>query len=140
MRFFDTNESVEHVFISCPFVRDIWRMVHFTFNIKPPSSIPNLFGSWLNGVDKKSKELIRIGTAAVLWAIWNCRNDIIFNKTTPSHYLQVINKATYWIHMWSFLLPVERRGLVDTACTRMMMVVRAIFCQGGWRQHKRIDG
>jgi hypothetical protein len=138
--FCDADESVQHLFISCPFARDIWRIIHFTFNIKPPSSVGNLFGSWLNGVDKRSKELIRVGTAAVLWAIWNCRNDIIFNKTTPFHYLQVINKTTYWIHMWSFLLPVERRGLMDSACTRMTMVVRAIFCQGGWRQHKRIDG
>ena len=138
--FCDTDETVEHLFISCPFARNIWRLVHFTFNIKPPSSIRNMFGQWLHGIDKRSKELIRIGTAAMLWAIWNCRNDIIFNKAKSIHSLQVINKATYWIHMWSFLLPAERRGLMDTECTRMMMVVRAIFCQGGWQHHKRLDG
>ena len=91
--FCDTDESVEHLFISCPFARDIWRLVHFTFNIHPPASVANLFGDWLNGVDKRSKELIRIGVAAMLWAIWNCRNDIIFNKANSTHYLQVINKA-----------------------------------------------
>lgn len=117
-----------------------WRLIHFTFNVKPTTSIANLFGSWLNGIDRKSKELISIGVVATLWAIWNCRNDIIFNKTSCSHYLQVINKATYWIHMWSYLLPAERRGLMDSGCTRMMMVVRAIFCRGGWLHHKRIDG
>ena len=92
---FDMDESAEHLFISCAFARDIWRLVHFTFNIFPPTSISNIFGSWLNGIDKGSKARIRIGIAAILWALWNCRNDIIFNKSSSTHYLQVIHKAMY---------------------------------------------
>ena len=49
------DETVEHLFISCPFTRHIWRLIHFTFNISPPSSITNLFGNWLVGVDKKQR-------------------------------------------------------------------------------------
>jgi hypothetical protein len=37
-----------------------------------------MFGKWLNGIDKSSKARIRIGVCAIVWAIWNCRNDIIF--------------------------------------------------------------
>ena len=87
------EESVEHLFISCPLARDIWRLVHFTFSIYPPSSVSNMFGSWLNGTDKVTKSYIRIGVAAFLWVIWNCRNDVVFNKTQNVHYLQVIHKA-----------------------------------------------
>ena len=68
------------MFISCSFARNIWRLVHFTFNIHPPTSISNMFGGWLNRVDKGTKARIRIGVVAILWAIWNCRNDIVFNK------------------------------------------------------------
>ena len=135
--FYDMDESVEHLFA---FARDIWRLVHFTFNIYPPTSIPNMFGSWLNGIDKGSKARIRIGIAAILCALWNCRNEIIFNKSSSTHYLQVIHKAMYWTHLWSFLLPADQRGLMDTACTRMLTVIRAIFNWGGWLQHRRLHG
>ena len=67
--FCDTDESVEHLFISCFFVKNIWRLVHFTFNITPPTSVSNLFGTWLNGVDKEIKARIRISVSAFLWAI-----------------------------------------------------------------------
>ena len=67
--FCDTDDSVEHLFISCPLARQIWRLIHFTFNITPPANITNLFGNWLNGVDKGTKANIRIGVCAFLWAI-----------------------------------------------------------------------
>ena len=54
--FGNDDESVEPLFISCPFVRHIWRLLNFTFNISPPSNIANLFGNWLNGVDKKNEK------------------------------------------------------------------------------------
>ena len=137
--FCDTDESVEHLFISCPFARNIWRLVHFTFNVYPPISVSNMFGSWLNGIDKGTKARIRIGVAAILWAIWNCRNDIVFNKKSSSHYMQVINMAIHWIRLWSYLLPPDQRGLMEAGCTRLMLVVRAIFCRAGWQHSRRID-
>jgi hypothetical protein len=39
---------------------------------------------WLNGIDKVVKERIRIGVCALLWAIWNCQNDIVFNSAGSS--------------------------------------------------------
>ena len=138
--FCDTEESVEHLFISCHFVKNIWRLIHFTFNITPPTSVANMFGPWLNGVAKETKACIRIGVAAFLWAIWNCRNDIVFNKTQTPHFLQVVLRATYWIQQWSLLSPGTHRDQLDTGCTRMMAVVRAIFCHNGWRHARRLDG
>ena len=51
-----------------------------------------MFGNWLAGVDKKTKARIRIGVCAFIWTIWNCRNDIVFNKTVAVHFLQVVHK------------------------------------------------
>jgi hypothetical protein len=39
------------------------------------------FGTWLNNQHKDRKPLIWVGVAAICWAIWNCRNDIVFKKT-----------------------------------------------------------
>jgi hypothetical protein len=51
-----------------------------TFNITAPTNVTNLFGNWLNEVSRKVKGHIRVGVCALLWAIWNVRNDFIFNK------------------------------------------------------------
>ena len=56
--FYDMDESVEHLFISCTFARDIWRLVHFTFNIYPPTSVSNMFRCWLNGIDTVPKPIL----------------------------------------------------------------------------------
>jgi hypothetical protein len=62
-----------------------------------------MFENWLYKIDKISKAQIRLGVCALLWVIWTCRNDVIFNDTNRVQFLQVIHKATYWINMWSYL-------------------------------------
>src|SRR4051812_6262064 len=99
----DHNESIKHLFLECPLAKLLWRSVHIAFNINPPNSIYTLFGTWLNGVDSLIAKHIRIGICALFWAIWNIRNDLIFNGAQFTNFLQVIYKATTWISMWSLL-------------------------------------
>jgi hypothetical protein len=82
---------------------------------------------------------IRIEVCALVWAIWNCRNDIIFNNANCSPFLEVINRTLHWITTWALLLPEDQRGYMDSGCTRLMAVVQAIFSQGGWRHSNRIE-
>ena len=44
-----------------------------------------------------------VGAAALCWAIWRCRNDIIFNKTKYSSFIQAIFRGTYWLRLWVHL-------------------------------------
>jgi hypothetical protein len=41
--FCDHEESINHLFFDCPFARLVWRVVHFTFNIVPPTNCTNMF-------------------------------------------------------------------------------------------------
>ena len=93
--FSDQDETIQHLFIECPFAKVVWRTLHMTFSITPPSNINNLFGNWLGGVDKKTKTHIRVGVCAILWSIWHVRNDFIFNNAKPPSFLQVIILATH---------------------------------------------
>lgn len=81
------EETIQHLLISCPYARLVWRIVHVSFNLPPPTNVTNMFGNWLNGVDKKLKAQIRVRVSAFCWAIWNCRNDIVFNKTRAANIL-----------------------------------------------------
>lgn len=66
-------ENIHHLFLSCPFAKIVWRIIYFTFDIPPPTNITNMFGNWLNGVNKLDKDRIRIGISALCWSIWQVR-------------------------------------------------------------------
>jgi hypothetical protein len=74
-------------------------MIYFTYNIPPPSNVTNMFGNWLNGVEKIDKAHIRIGISAICWSIWTSRNDIICNKQKETNFLQIIFRAVHWIQL-----------------------------------------
>jgi hypothetical protein len=50
--FCNQEETIQHLFIECPLAKIVWRIFYTTFNISLPTSIANLFGYWLLGVNK----------------------------------------------------------------------------------------
>jgi hypothetical protein len=125
--FCNNNETVDHLFLHCPFAKIVWRMIFFTYNIPPPSNVTNMFGNWLNGVSKRDKAYTRIGVSAICWSIWTSRNDIIFNKQKVTNFLQVILRAAYWLQLWAFLLPVDQRDTMVTGCNRLLEVIQDYY-------------
>jgi hypothetical protein len=88
---------VNRLFILCPFVKLVWRVLHATFGISPPINITNLFENWLNSIDAKTKAKIHIGVLALVWAVRNCQNNIVFNRNDFTNLLQYIFcQATLW--------------------------------------------
>jgi hypothetical protein len=105
----------------------MWCIIHMSFSITPLNNINYLFGSWLNGVQKDNKAHIRVGVCAILWAMWNVRNDFVFNEKLNPSFMQVILLAMHWIHMWSYLWREECRLDIDSRSNHLEMVARAIF-------------
>jgi hypothetical protein len=137
--FCDNKESIQHLFFDCPLAKIIWRVIHMTFGLEPPKNVNNLFGNWLKGIPKKDLIQVRVGVCAIIWAIWNTRNDFIFNKPKKHSFMQVIPLATHWIRMWSYLQQEEQREAMDSGCNRLEMAARDLFSRCGWRSHNRIS-
>lgn len=138
--FCDQEESIKHLFILCPLTKLLWRTLHVAFNIAPPLSLQHLFGDWLRGIDPKIAAHIRVGVCALLWAIWNCRNDVAFNRQTLTNFLQVIFRASTWIRTWSLLSPADRREHMAFGCNRWETVARDTYNRFGWRSTLRLSG
>jgi hypothetical protein len=117
--FCNSDEIVENLLISCPFARIVWRMVYFTYNIPPPTNITNMFGNWLNRVDKTDKVRIRIGVSALYWSIWTCQNNFVFNKHIGTNFLQVIRMTAHWIQLWSLFLLEDQQEPIVTRYNRL---------------------
>jgi hypothetical protein len=65
--------------------------------------------NWLQNFNTQEVMTILTGAAALCWAIWRCRNDIIFdNVIKNSSFIQAILKGTYWLRFWSILQRGEK--------------------------------
>jgi hypothetical protein len=69
------DETIKHLFFQCRFARSIWSAIQVASRLYPPTSVVNVFGNWLHGIDLRFRMLIRVGALAVIWALWLCTND-----------------------------------------------------------------
>jgi hypothetical protein len=82
-----------------------------------------MFGSWLSNQNSKIRALICLGIAALCWAIWSTRNDIIFHKIKYNSILQVIFRGAYWLSFWAQLQRDEHnKNLLSSLSTKLEMV------------------
>jgi hypothetical protein len=70
--------------------RLIWRIIHTTFSLLKSKNVIDMFGSWLQGVKWKEKNLILIGVSVVCWSIWLSRNDSVFDKVNTQSCLPAL--------------------------------------------------
>ena len=61
----NSNETIKHLFMDCPNARMVWRVIFFATGLSKPISIHHIFGSWLSNQNKKIRNLIWVGVAAV---------------------------------------------------------------------------
>ena len=69
--------------------------------LTPPKSISHMLGHWLLGINNKDRLLIFVEATALIWAIWCTRNDLIFEKTQITSFMQVIFRGAYWLRFLS---------------------------------------
>jgi hypothetical protein len=103
------DESIQHLFFDCPYARFVWQVIQVSFNITPPINIHHMFTWWMQGVEKKLRYKILVGSCTLCWALWLSRNDVIFDKVRVSNPMQVIFCVMYRIRLWTSLQRVEHR-------------------------------
>ena len=108
------------------------------FYLTSPRTVANIFGNWLNGVDHRFKLFSRVGAIAVIWSLWLCRNDKVFNDKNAS-IMQVIYRCTSTLRAWSALQRVEHRGLFLEVALHLEAAARELFSWHGWQHSLRID-
>lgn len=88
------------------------------------------------------KNLIVVGVAAIIWAIWKTRNKACFDKKLPNDPTDVIFSVCHWMDSWAILQKAEadrRRLLLGAKLLRQ--VANDIFCSKfGWRPGARRIG
>ena len=81
---------------------------------------------------KSHKSLVYTGIAALCWAIWHSRNDIVFKKIKNQTSLQILFRDTYLTRAWAILHKEEDREAITAACRMLEMVAMDLYATNGW--------
>jgi hypothetical protein len=137
--FCDEHETIQHLFFDCPWARLLWNAISISFNVSFPTSCENLFGTWLRGFEKKQRNMVLLGVAAFRWALWLSRNEVVFQRSKPLSFLQVMFKGIYWIRSWSILSKEEDKLVLTVGCHQLEIAALDFFNRNGWNTLKRIQ-
>lgn len=110
----------------------------FSFGIQPPVSVPNMLGSWTRGYPGKFRNQVIVGAAALCWAIWLNRNDVLFKGTITNSFLQVIFRGTFWTRAWAVLSKEEEKTDLKKNCSRLEATALEFFNKYGWNFRRRL--
>jgi hypothetical protein len=74
-------------------------------------------------VDMELKSKIWFGACTICWAIWLCRNEVIFYNALVPTPMQVIFRGTYWMRQWALLIKEDPRAQVKLGCRQLEMAM-----------------
>jgi len=127
------NETIQHLFLDCPLTKMIWRIIFFATSLTQPRSISHMFGSWLTNQNKRIRNLIWVGVAAMFWAIWRCRNDVVFNQMKSNSIMQVIFRGAYWLRSWAQLQRDETAKDALSTMSKKLEIIALEISNKGWK-------
>jgi hypothetical protein len=76
------NDSINHIFLQCNFIRSVWHHISLALNLATPWTGPNVplcFRNWLGA--NKNHSLLPVH---LCWHVWNARNTTLFEERLPS--------------------------------------------------------
>ena len=80
-----------------------------------------------------------MGASALCWAIWLSRNDVVFQKTIPNSYLQVIFRGTYRARCWSQMTKEEEKLSLKKRACNLESAVMAFYSKHGGNFRNMIE-
>jgi hypothetical protein len=88
------EETIQHLFFECWLTRSVWIVFLVSTGINQSQNVDHMFGDWLQGFNSVLKPMLLLGAAVLCWALWICRNDLVFEKKLLCSPLQVIHLAS----------------------------------------------
>jgi hypothetical protein len=78
------DESIDHLFFSCPFARFEWGILQCAFNSHVQRIKRCEVNGWLEKIGGFDRVIAKHVMAAILWSIWKTRNRACFDGVMPS--------------------------------------------------------
>jgi hypothetical protein len=125
------NESVDHLFFTCPVTKVTWGIIALCFgqNTRPPSY--NKFWIWIEMAVPGGENMWLFGLAAVIWATWKIRNRICFEKVDLKNIFEVIFSVFALMHYWVGMHSEETQKMISMAVNLMVNTTMKLMRRRG---------
>lgn len=67
-------------FVQCPITKCVWGTVGACFGTRRVPENVVQYKQWINDSLPNGKHVHHFGFASVCWAVWKCRNKVVFDK------------------------------------------------------------
>ena len=67
------------------------------------------------------------------WAIWRCRNDVVFNHMKYNSIMQVIFRGAYWLRFWAQLQRNETAKDALSAMSKKLEIIALEISNKRWK-------
>lgn len=121
-------ESVRHLFFDCIVARLLWEDVFEVFDIHV-INFESIASKWL--CNKRFLHF-NVVTAAILWGVWNNRNNIVFNRVTWINMKQVRNLILLYPRNWKIPFKDLEGGKMDQFMDKMLHKLKTPLPLPGW--------
>lgn len=91
------------------------RMVFFTVS-SMHKELMYYYGKTYMECDPRLKYQMFVGIAALCWAVWLNRNDVVFSGSNTNSFLQVIFRGMHCARHWSLLLKKDDGNMIKHYC------------------------
>jgi len=106
-------ESANHLFLTCPFVIQIWGFFLRLLNLPQlPPTLDEVWRSWSCKLRSHQRDVGCLCVKAVMWHVWLTRNDCIFNSVTVSP-VYVVSKIAHVLIFWFSSAPASLQTRFD---------------------------
>ncbi|WVZ85259.1 hypothetical protein U9M48_032206, partial [Paspalum notatum var. saurae] len=120
--FCNANEMIQHLFLTA-----MWQA----------KNVSHMFDSWLKRFPWMLRTKILLGAAALCWAIWLSRNDMVFNRFLSNSFKEIIFRRIYWIRCWAKFSIEDEKEVLEAGCRKLEQFVLE-FGGFGWRARYRM--
>jgi len=125
--FCDHDESIDHLFFTCPIAKVVWAGVAKGIGANNvPTSLQQCW-IWYDKWLPKGKKFHMWGVSAICWAIWKAINKICFDGKKFNNPIEIICHACALMRFWTGLYAeVEREMLINGVNTMLKVAAKIL--------------
>ena len=127
-QFCDQNETVGHLFFTCPIVKVIWAVIA---RVVWANNIPTSLAQYWNWCDRwlpAGERYHMWGVSAICWAIWKGRNKACFDGVVIKNPIEILCHAGALMRFWTGLYAeVDKEMLINGVNTMLREATRLLL-------------
>jgi len=127
--FCSADETIEHLFLTCPTAKVVWGVIGTCFGATNIPSSLTQYKSWIRRWLPDGNSIHVFGLSAICWAIWKRRNKACFEKKMLTNPLEIISHACALLSYWAGLYGADMQASILAGVKTLLSCAHRVLAQ-----------